>query len=83
MFDLFGRSGDGLPSEVPDGDPWEVIWLPKGKGGGGLSGGWRGFCIDNDLAVGDTVVFEKLEGNLLRGSIFRAIPLANNCASCE
>jgi hypothetical protein len=77
-FDLSGESGDGLAKEVPDGDVWEVIWLPKGRSGGGLSGGWRGFSIDNSLAVGDTIAFEKLEGNLLRGTIFRAIPLAEN-----
>jgi hypothetical protein len=38
---------------------WEAIWLPKGGGGGGLSGGWRGFSLDNNLAFGDTIVFEK------------------------
>ena len=78
MFDLSGQSGDGLAEEVPDGDVWEVIWLPKGRTGGGLSGGWRGFSIDNSLAVGDTIAFEKLEGNRLQGTIFRAIPLAEN-----
>ena len=80
MFDLIGHNGDGLKEEVPDGDTWEVIWLPKGQGGGELSGGWRGFSIDNDLAVGDTIVFEKLEGSKLQCTIFRAIPLAENRA---
>ena len=79
MFDLEGCNGDGLPEEVPDGDVWEAIWLPKGSyPGGGLSGGWRGFSLDNNLAVGDTIVFEKLEGYRLRGTIFRALPLAEN-----
>ena len=78
MFDMYGRSGDGLANEVPDDDVWEVIWLRKGGNGGGLSGGWRGFSIDNNLAVGDSIVFEKLDGNFLRGVIFRAIALADN-----
>jgi hypothetical protein len=83
MFDLYGRSGDGLPDEVPNDDIWEVIWLRKGSNGGGLSGGWRGFSIDNNLAAGDTIVFEKLEGHFLRGTIFRAIPLADNQEYCS
>ena len=83
MFDLYGRSGDGLPEEVPDDDVWEAIWLRKGSNGGGLSGGWRGFSIDNNLAAGDTIVFEKLEGHFLRGTIFRAIPLAENKEYCS
>ena len=83
MFDLYGRSGDGLPDEVPDDDVWEAIWLRKGSNGGGLSGGWRGFSIDNNLAAGDTIVFEKLEGHFLRGTIFRAIPLAENKEYCS
>jgi hypothetical protein len=82
-FDLHGRSGDGLPEEVPDDDAWEVIWLRKGSNGGGLSGGWRGFSIDNNLAAGDTIVFEKLDGHFLRGTIFRAIALADNEQYCS
>ena len=26
--------------------------------GGGLSGGWRGFAIDNELNAGDSLLFE-------------------------
>jgi hypothetical protein len=35
-----------------------VVWLRKGKRGGGLSGGWRGFAIDNEICAGDSVCFE-------------------------
>ena len=30
------------------------------------------------MAYGDTIVFEKLEGHNLRGTIFRALPLVEN-----
>ena len=34
-------------------DEWEVVWLRKGRKGGGLSGGWRGFAIDMELSAGN------------------------------
>ena len=45
-----------------DGVRGDVVWLRRGGSGRGLSGGWRGFAITNELAVGDAVVFEKLPG---------------------
>ena len=67
-------------------DVWEVVWLRKGKKGGGLSGGWRGFAIDLELNAGDSVLFEYLgqdksdaeaPGTLL-ATVNRAIPLEEN-----
>ncbi|KAF8072503.1 B3 domain-containing protein [Scenedesmus sp. PABB004] len=41
---------------------WPVMYLPKGDGGGsGLSGGWRGFAIDQRIHPNDTVVLEVLD----------------------
>ena len=73
-------------------DEWEVVWLRKGKKGGGLSGGWRGFSIDMELCAGDAVLFEYLgcdpaDGTggqeeqgpaRLLATINRAIPLEEN-----
>lgn len=73
-------------------DEWEVVWLRKGKKGGGLSGGWRGFSIDMELCAGDAVLFEYLgldpagadaeQGEQgparLLATVNRAIPLEEN-----
>lgn len=44
-----------------DDGSWHVIWLPRGKGGIGFSGGWRSFSIDLDLYPSDVCVFEVVE----------------------
>lgn len=71
-------------------DVWEVVWLRKGKKGGGLSGGWRGFAIDLELNAGDSVLFEYLGSKIdkadrdadapgtLLATVNRAIPLEDN-----
>ena len=70
-------------------DEWEVVWLRKGKKGGGLSGGWRGFAIDMELNAGDSVLFEYLGQDeagenaedgpaRLLATVNRAIPLEEN-----
>ena len=71
----------GLDACLPDercritlecnGEAWEVIWLPR-PSGAGLSGGWRGFAIDQRIALGDAVVFEKMPGLRVKVKIFRA-----------
>lgn len=39
---------------------WEVRWLLRDKqAGAGLSGGWRGFAVDQRLCVGDSVLFQQ------------------------
>ena len=42
---------------------WPCNWLGlKRRGtGGGFSAGWRGFAIENELSVGDYVVYDLLE----------------------
>lgn len=52
---------------------WPVIWLRRGKSGGGLSGGWRGFAIDHVLSVGDVLMFEKVSTKNIMATIFRAL----------
>lgn len=53
---------------------WDVIWLPRAKGGGvGFSGNWRGFAIDQQLKVGDVILWELLPSKrTFRVYIFRA-----------
>jgi len=89
-----GRGGDDeegvsgeYSGEVELGDSWEQIWLRKQEGNGGLSGGWRGFAIDHQLATGDVMFFELVEHcsgreadgdyqkGLLRGTVYRAVEL--------
>eukprot|EP00898_Chlorokybus_atmophyticus_P002523 jgi/Chlat1/3271/Chrsp22S03444 len=43
----------------PDLPLWDIVYLSRPGGSGGLSGGWRGFAIDLELRVGDAVLFEK------------------------
>ncbi|KAF6263143.1 hypothetical protein COO60DRAFT_510252 [Scenedesmus sp. NREL 46B-D3] len=40
---------------------WPVVHLPKGESSCGLSGGWRGFAIDQRIFPNDTVVFACLD----------------------
>ncbi|KAF5843159.1 hypothetical protein DUNSADRAFT_1586, partial [Dunaliella salina] len=39
---------------------WRVNFMPRDKGGGGLSGGWRGFAIDHALYPGDVIFYEQI-----------------------
>lgn len=57
-----------------EGEEWENVYLVRGHNSGGLSGGWRGFAIDQGLCVGDAVVFEKAPGHRLNVTIHRASP---------
>jgi len=52
---------------------WPVTWLQR-PSGAGLSGGWRGFAVDQRLCVGDAVVFQLRDGSkrVLDVHIFRA-----------
>ena len=57
--------GDFLPEDTTtvvlqcDGEEWKTVWLVRSANNGGLSGGWRGFAVDQRLAVGDACVFTK------------------------
>ena len=64
---------EGVEPEA-GGPGFPVIWLPRG-GGGGLSGGWRGYAIERELGVGDVVAFEKLDGARLKATVHRAMTL--------
>ena len=44
----------GTQYETADGGRWPCTWLPRSKGAG-LSGGWRGFAIDQQLLPFDQV----------------------------
>ena len=63
---------DWLPDETAtlvlecDGEEWKTVWLVEAGGDkrAGLSGGWRGFAVDQRLAVGDALVFTKERGAL-------------------
>lgn len=57
---------------VTDGHCWEVVLLNRPGSSAGLSGGWRGYAIDQMLFPNDNVVIEKVSEQLLRGYIFRA-----------
>ncbi|CAI7878443.1 unnamed protein product [Closterium sp. NIES-53] len=48
---------------------WRATYLPHKTG---LSGGWRGFAMDQELDAGDAVVFEKMDSHTLKVHIFRA-----------
>ncbi|CAI5972364.1 unnamed protein product [Closterium sp. NIES-65] len=48
---------------------WRATYLPHKTG---LSGGWRGFALDQELDAGDAVVFEKMDPHTLKVHIFRA-----------
>ena len=37
---------------------WELTYLMR-PSGAGLSGGWRGFAVDQRLCIGDSVVFQQ------------------------
>lgn len=39
------RDKESFPMEH-DGQVWDVVWLPRPGGSGGMSGGWRTFAID-------------------------------------
>ncbi|CAI5459165.1 unnamed protein product [Closterium sp. Yama58-4] len=49
---------------------WRATYLPHKTG---LSGGWRGFALDQELDAGDAVVFEKIDQVTLKVHIFRAV----------
>ena len=42
-----------------DGEEWKTTWLVRSANNGSLSGGWRGFAVDQRLAVGDALTFTK------------------------
>lgn len=60
-------AGQALPRYLPRKDAksgtrgvageWEAIYLPQKHG---LSGGWRGFALAQELEAGDVVVFERV-----------------------
>ncbi|CAL8471943.1 g11485 [Coccomyxa elongata] len=58
------RNADGWVYEKYPGEDrkrWYTVWLVRGGNSCGLSGGWRGFAIDQQLTWNDTVVFEVPE----------------------
>jgi len=79
---------DWLPNETAtlvltcDGEEWKTVWLVDGSLHGedgvdsrpraGLSGGWRGFAVDQRLAVGDVCVFTVERGARVSVNIHRA-----------
>lgn len=76
---------DWLPDETAtlvlecDGEEWKTVWLVDPRPGAngqpartGLSGGWRGFAVDQRLAVGDALVFTKERGARVSVRIHRA-----------
>ncbi|CAI7814212.1 unnamed protein product [Closterium sp. NIES-54] len=44
---------------------WRATYLPHKTG---LSGGWRGFAMDQELDAGDAVVFEKMDSHTLKSA---------------
>ncbi|GBF98109.1 hypothetical protein Rsub_10855 [Raphidocelis subcapitata] len=68
-------SRPGFRYNKDDGRPnvWYAVWLPRpGQGeSAGLSGGWRGFAIDQILFPNDTVVFERVSETVIRVHVFR------------
>ncbi|KAH9309574.1 hypothetical protein KI387_037485, partial [Taxus chinensis] len=69
----------------PNLNQWRVryIWS-RCKGAGSLSAGWRYLAINNNLEVGDTCVFERVDkirnSIKLKVYIFKA---AKNCSPCK
>ena len=79
---------DWLPNETAtlvlscDGEEWKTVWLVDGseecedgddsRPRAGLSGGWRGFAVDQRLAVGDVCVFTVERGARVSVNIHRA-----------
>ena len=55
-----------------DGEEWKTTWLVRSANNGSLSGGWRGFAVDQRLAVGDALTFTKEPGLRLRVTVHRA-----------
>ncbi|KAI8465532.1 MAG: hypothetical protein J3K34DRAFT_487445 [Monoraphidium minutum] len=61
-------------TKLLDGRPgvWYSRFMPRpGESNAGLSGGWRGFAIDQWLFPKDTVVFEKVDDRHVTVHIFR------------
>ena len=81
--------GDFLPDTTStvvltcDGEEWKTVWLVRSANNGGLSGGWRGFAVDQRLAVGDACVFTKERGMRLRVTIHRAHLCGGDDAAAE
>ncbi|KAK3265431.1 hypothetical protein CYMTET_25885 [Cymbomonas tetramitiformis] len=61
-------------------EEWEVVWLMPKKG---MSGGWRGFAVDQRLVVGDALVFQKLEGCRVGVRIYRVAQLGSQAAAAD
>ena len=55
-----------------DGEEWKTTWLVRSANNGSLSGGWRGFAVDQRLAVGDALTFTKEPGLRLGVTVHRA-----------
>jgi hypothetical protein len=81
--------GDFLPDDTTtvvlqcDGEEWKTVWLVRSANNGGLSGGWRGFAVDQRLAVGDACVFTKERGLRLRVTVHRAHLCGGDIAAAE
>ena len=64
-YSLAQALAESRRDSLPDKDPqmgtrgevgeWESVYLPLKNG---LSGGWRGFALDQELDAGDVVVFQ-------------------------
>ena len=54
-----------------EGKRWPTVFLPRGKSGAGLSGGWRGFAIDLEIGTGDVCVFHLTSKRVLTTHIIR------------
>lgn len=52
------------------GEEWPTVYLAQKNG---LSGGWKKFAVDHDLADGDTIVF-----HLIRPTKFKVTLLNKN-----
>ncbi|KAL0360817.1 UNVERIFIED_CONTAM: B3 domain-containing protein [Sesamum radiatum] len=60
---------DGVMSLVDEqGEEWPVIYLARKTG---LSGGWKKFSVDHDLADGDALVFQLIRPTVFKVFIIR------------
>uniref|UniRef100_A0A0V0H7S6 Putative ovule protein n=1 Tax=Solanum chacoense TaxID=4108 RepID=A0A0V0H7S6_SOLCH len=73
------RRDDTITLIDETGEEWPTVYLAQKCG---LSGGWKRFSVDHDLADGDTIVFHLIRPTKFKAYIIR-VNNANETVSTE